>query len=454
MIALLAWALADDSERDEDAMFGEGESPPATEAPATVGPPAEGDAVLEEGVTRSDAAIAARLAEAAERFAVGGQSYFRVYVPVAAETPAEDTAVSLPALLDVYLDARPNDRLRAYAQGRLSADFALEEGDVDSFGNELQPTGVALDQLWLKGDVARTAFWTFGRQRIKWGSGRFWNPTDFVNQATLDPLATYDLLTGATLARVDVPIQKTGTNVILVGSLEGVSTFEELGGAVRVEQVVGLTELALTAATGPTVPVRLGAELSTALWLFDLRAEAAVRHGDTSTWWEGDLDYDTLTFPTERDRSEDWIPQVVAGFDLPIKIADQNSLTVGAEVFWNDAGYDDAELYPWLAFNGGFTPFYLGRLYGGAYVYLPGAGRLSDHSVTGSWLGNLSDGSHVVRADYRVNVLTRLQLSASVNGHLGEPGEFRLAVDPIPGVLPDGIPAPVVDVQVGALLSF
>lgn len=452
MIALLGLALADDV--DEDALFGGGETTPPAEAPAPTGPPPEGDAVLEEGVTRSDAAIAARLAEAAERFAVGGQAYFRVNVPVTADTPVEDTAVSMPALLDVYLDARPNDRLRAYAQGRVSSNFAVNAGDVDAYGNELVPTAVALDQLWLKGDVGRTAFWTFGRQRIKWGSGRFWNPTDFAAQQVLDPLATYDLRTGVTLARVDVPIQKTGTNLLFVGTLDGASSFADLGGAVRVEQVIGLTEVALTAATAPDVPVKLGAELSAAVWVVDLHAEAAVRHGDTSTFWEGTLDYAALSFPTEVDRSDDWIPQVVAGIDVPIKIADQNSLTVGGEVFWNDAGYDDASLYPWLAFNGGYTPFYLGRLYGGAYVYLPGAGKLSDHSVTASWLGNLSDNSHVARLDYRVTVLTRLQLSASVNGHLGDPGEFRLVVDPIPGVLPDGIPAPLVDVQVGALLSF
>ena len=72
---------------------------------------------------------------------------------------------------------------------------------------------------------------------------------------------------------------------------------------------------------------------------------------------------------------------MVAGLEVPIRYNDEDSVTIGAEYFYNDAGYDDASLYPWLVFNDAFTPFYLGKHYAGVYVFLPGPGALDDGHI-------------------------------------------------------------------------
>ena len=57
--------------------------------------------------------------------------------------------------------------------------------------------------MWLNFDIGRTVFVTAGRQRVKWGIGRFWNPTDFLQPARLDALAFFDAAVQGRLADVE-----------------------------------------------------------------------------------------------------------------------------------------------------------------------------------------------------------------------------------------------------------
>jgi hypothetical protein len=35
-----------------------------------------------------------------------------------------------------------------------------------------------LDQMWIRFDILETVFVTAGKQHVRWGTGRFWQPTD------------------------------------------------------------------------------------------------------------------------------------------------------------------------------------------------------------------------------------------------------------------------------------
>ncbi len=439
---------------DEAALFGE--APPAD---PTTAPDATdfGETTIAE-TTTSD--IASRLGLADERLTVGGKLYLRATAAVSEDTDAEDTAYSSPNLLDLFTDVRPNDRVRGFAQARLRADFTVVEGDTDSFGNELEPNSVTLDQLWLKFDAGHLVYITAGRQRIKWGSGRFWNPTDFMNQTTLDALnaTAFDERTGVTLLKVHVPIESIGANLYAVGNFDGADTLGTIGGALRTEWVLGPSELALTAAAREGDPLRLGADYSAAVGPFDLHAEAAFRHGDETPTYKGSWDIATFEFPDKVDRSDEWIPELAAGAELGVKVNDEDTVYIGAEYFYNGAGYEDAGLYPYLAFVGEFTPFYLGRHYVGAYVAVPSPGNWDDTSFTLSHLTNLSDESHATRVDASTRLNTFLSVNAYGQVSYGENGEFHFSidVDPVPGVIPDGIslPAPIATFGVGAMVNF
>lgn len=425
-------------------MFGAPSEPPALDAPAEPAPaePQSRDEAALHGAIATNAQIGDVLDTADEALTVGGKLTLRNALSLPEEGAFEDLELSSPNLLDVFLDARPDDRTRAFGQARLTHDWTVSTGDTDLFGEELSESSVTLDQLWVKFDVARKVYVTAGRQRVKWGTGRFWNPTDFLNQQALDPLAIFDTRTGVSLLRVHVPVGRYA-NLYAVGNLEGADHLDEVGGAARAELVLGQTEAALSVGARKDQPLRLGADLSSGIWIFDVHVEGAVQHGVTDPFWEGTLDLDTFTFPTEYSREEDWIPQVVGGAELSFKVGDEDTVSLGAEYFWNDAGYEDPEIYAWLLMNGQYTPFYLGRQYAGIYAYYPAPGRLDDHSFTVSALGNLSDQTGLVRLQHGWSALSWLDITSYASVYLGEQGEFHyaLTVPAVPGVegLEDGL---------------
>ncbi|HEX9190142.1 MAG TPA: hypothetical protein VGB87_23900, partial [Vicinamibacteria bacterium] len=63
---------------------------------------------------------------------VGGQLYLRAQLFATEDTKPADWALASPNLLDVFLDARPNDRVRAFVLGRMTHD-PTREGAPDRF---------------------------------------------------------------------------------------------------------------------------------------------------------------------------------------------------------------------------------------------------------------------------------------------------------------------------------
>jgi hypothetical protein len=412
-----------------------------------------------------------QLDAADDRLAIGGRLWLRtnVAVPEIDDLGADDVTTSSPNFMDLYVDGRPNDRLRTYASARLYHDWSVLTGDTSQFGTAQSTSRVLLDQLWVKFDLGRKVYVTAGRQRVKWGAGRFWNPTDVLNRARLDSLAFFDERTGVSLIKVHVPLEAAGANLYAVADLEGanaawtpesadVTRREGPGGALRAEWAVGTGEFTATVGTRPGGPLRVGADANVGFGWFDLRVEGALRHGGDAHRWDGALDFGTFELPTKVDRSDEWIPQVVAAVEVPIGYGDGDSVNLGVEGFWNDEGYEDASLYTWLLTQGEFQPFYLGRQYLSGYVFLQGPGDWNDTNIISSVLANLSDQTYTARADVSTTVLTYLQLNVYGQYSFGENGEFHYALDipAIPGVLdtPVSVPATRFATGVGARVAF
>jgi hypothetical protein len=364
---------------------------------------------------------------------------------------ADDIGLSAPNLLDLFVDARPNDRLRAYAQGRLQHDWSVVDGPLTA------QDSVLLDQLWLKFDVGRRLFVTAGRQRIRWGASRFWNPTDFLAQQRLDPLAVIDLRTGVDLLKLHVPIESANANLYAVANFADATTLGQIGGAVRAEWAFGQSEISASAALRADQAERLGADLSSGIGPLDVHVESAVLHGDPGPRWTGTFDLETLVPPTEVPPDE-WTLQVVAGVEATIRTGDDDTIVLGVEGFHNGAGYPDASLYEWLALQGQLVPLYLGRYYGAAYVLVASPGSWDDQTFLASVLGNLSDRSALARVEWRGRALTWLEPNVYLQWHFGERGELRYSLDvpPFPPVLEDGLSVPpaLFDLGIGAIVRF
>lgn len=473
LAVLPAYALAqpEDEAAREAEMFGEeapAEEAPAAPAPAEEAPRGDREAELFGGdapLTTPSRTIDDRLDQFHDPLAVGGALWLRLQFITLTDGDVEDFPLSSPNLLDLYLDARPTERLRAFVQGRVVYDPTADAAEPDAFGGTPETVDVALDQLWLKLDFGRAVFVTAGKQRIKWGTGRFWNPTDFLNVTRLQPLSIFDERLGVPLVKVHVPIESLGWNLYALAQFDDANSPADVGGALRAEFLLGVTEISTSVVARNDEPLRLGADVSTGLLdPFDLYAEFALVHGAGLRRWEGDFAFGPgglpSATPTLVDREDDWIPAVSAGFEWGIKYSDQDSLYISGEYFYNGNGYDGADLYPWLLFQGDFVPFYTGEHYTALSFVLPAPGNWNDTTFVLSGLGNLSDQSFLTRLDYQVTVLTRLRLYLFANYHFGENGEFNFSLEipptPLDPALENGlkVPAPLVDLGVWLALDL
>lgn len=416
-----------------------------------------------------------RLEDLESKVLAGGRLFLRLNYFIADEDVFDKSRLNSPNIFDLYVDARVNDRVRGYAQVRIFHDFTLVDGAPDAFGTEVSETQFLFDQLWLKFDVGRVVYVTLGRQRVKWGVGRFWNPTDFLNTEVRDPLAVFDERLGVSLVRLHLPLETLGWNLYAVATFDDTDLLKRIGGALRAEILLDTTEITLSAAVRKDGPLRLGMDVSSGLGPFDLRAEGALTHQTQRVYYEGTFDPAAGAVPREVDRSDEWIPQGLLGLELALKYSDTDSAYIGVEYYYNGRGYRDSSLYGYMLIQdvarsrscsgldcpqAAFQALNMGRHYGAAYISLPKPGDWEDSAFIGTFLGNFDDGSMTGRVDYQLAILSFLSMSAFGQVHFGSRGEFKFGLDipPVPGVmgLANGLSLadPIVDFGLGFSISF
>jgi hypothetical protein len=503
-------ALAQGRPSDDD-IFG---SPNAPAATATATATSTGTATATSTATGTESATSASPAptvdardelnlgdpNAATRFStevapsdplkVGGQVYWRAMSTGKQGQYPQNWSVSAPALLDVYMDARPNDRVRGYVLGRMSYDptlapngstsgttgsaTAAAAGNVsaqqsDFLGSAFAQTrgpNVFLDQMWISGDIGHTVFVTAGKQHVRWGTGRFWTPTDYLHMQPRNPLLPFDARAGTTMLKLHVPWEAKGWNFYayaLPEAPDATAATGDVSAAARAEVVLGTLEAGLGVFGNRNSKAKFAGDVSFGLWDLDFYGEAALRNA-------GDVDFVSFDrqglvdqsgkglgpftdrngasvdvtktaslvdvyFPAHR--GSGWKPQVTGGVSYTLQYADKDTFTVGAEYFYNGLGYDDPRVYPAVAFLPHTTPlanpatfFYLGKQYLGVYATAPAPYSWDNTTFTLSTLANLTDKSGISRLDYSLTVLTHLRFEAYGAVHWGQRnGEFRFGID-------------------------
>jgi hypothetical protein len=493
LLGLVASSVFAQGRPDENTLFG---APPdaGTPAPAPSSPPlipgagtsgapsadrntAAGEQQILTGAPAQDAFAAGLVKEDALK--IGGQFYLRALTTISEHQPLGKSSFNVPLLVDVYLDARPTDRLRAFVLGRLAYDPLLSSTTVvtgvPTTATGFQPVSnpaVYLDQAWLAFDIARTVFVTAGRQHVKWGTGQYFNPDDFLASQPRNPLAVFDARLGVTMLRAQIPWERTGLNftaVALFESTQNISTtgttfgssggsvdlisgtqntsnglLEDVGGAGQVEWDFKGGAVGVNALAQRNRAWRVGSFVTAGVGDFDVYGEAVVKQcldfpnmapntscgaslpsGVVQPGTYGGYTFGALQQPASP------LFQAVAGLTYSINFEGNKSITLGGEYFYNRASFT-ASQYPNLIVQGAFQPFYLGR------NYLALSATLVDTTAKTTWvltnIGNLTDVSFITRVDFLVTVLSYLQVESFVAvdyGHLG--GEFRLGFD-IPGV--------------------
>ncbi|HEX4404857.1 MAG TPA: hypothetical protein VH560_08520 [Polyangia bacterium] len=426
---------------------------------------------------------------------IGGQLYLRAQS--SGQQGRDAWTLTSPNLLDVYLDARPNPRVRAYVLGRMSFDptaapdvtstttmNALMGGDsgggafsggsatgFTTFTSTRGPSSI-LDQMWIRFDILNHLFVTAGKQHVHWGTGRFWQPTDYLHPVKRNPLDVFDARPGTTMLKVDVPWEQRGWNFYGFGVFEdpnnATPTLNEVAGGARAEIVVLGAEIGLDALVKKGQKPRYGIDFSTGIWELDVHGDVGIRYGEDfcnvehhpagtpgtpmGTFIGGSCP-DPGTLPggvapsaalMTQAQMFDVAPlsgikvQAVGGIDWSHKYNDNDMFTVGAEYFYNQPGYSDTSVYPGLLLNSNYTPilnfFYTGRQYAALFASFPAPYSWNLTTFTLSTLSNLTDQSFISRLDYSYTLLTHITLEAFVGVHYGHSGgEFRLGYD-IPGL--------------------
>jgi hypothetical protein len=441
---------------------------PGPPSPAVSAPPAAAPASEAAGGTARDQELLSGGADAKflsdyvapeNPLQIGGQLYLRMQTTAYGGQAPGDWSLAAPSLLDLYLDARPNPRVRAFILGRMSYDPTLppngagvlpQTGSMMSngaFASSTSPTGFStfsntrgpatlLDQMWIRFDILDHVFVTAGKQHVHWGTGRFWQPTDYLHQQKRNPLDVFDARPGTTMIKLNIPWEEKGWNFYAFGIAEdpnaGTASLGQVAGALRAEVVLAGVELGADTYLRRGQKPRFGFDLSTGIYDFDVYADVAVRPGDDFLHefpGEGSMPAGLYAFTG-------YETQAVGGINYSRKYNDNDMWTVGVEYFYNHPGYDNASAYPALleeAFLHGdssaFPFFYLGRQYGAVYLTLPAPYSWNYTTFTLSTLSNLSDRSFITRLDYSVTILTHLSVEAFAGvhyGHLG--GEFRFQI--------------------------
>jgi hypothetical protein len=500
-----AWAQAGGDRPSEQDIFG-GAAPattapaapatapaaPAKElvkpAPGTVpGSPAAATAATEAAGTERDKSILGATGDEVQHLSdyqapenplqIGGQIYLRAQSTALQGYSPNRWSLNMPSLVDAYFDARPNPRVRAFILGRMSynptappaaPDIAtvngLPVGNQGAFAGG-SPTGFTtfsasrgpnsvLDQMWIRFDIAQRVFVTAGKQHVRWGTGRFWQPTDYLHLLKRNPLDVFDARQGTSMLKLHVPWEERGWNFYAFGVVEDPNTasdtLQRVAGGARAEIVIAGAEIGLDALVKREQKPRVGIDFSTGIWDFDVYADIGIRSGqDFNVVEKVDPGFCALpgtdpnmpTVPVDALAPQYAVrplsgikTQAVAGINWSRKYNDNDLFTLGSEYFYNQPGYSDTSLYPGLLSNQSGTPmlnfFYTGRHYAALFASFPAPYSWNYTTFTFSTLGNLSDMSFISRLDYSVTLLTHLTFEAFAGVHYGtRGGEFRIAID-------------------------
>lgn len=435
--AAVAWAdppappdSSADSAREADMFGGSDDAPSAAtkDTPTAKGrdasttPPKGGPGGKDYGDARwADASVTeADTARLNDKLDIGGLLYLRNNAILSEDTAWSRQPLSSNNLMDIYFDARPNDRVRAFIRGRLLYSPIISDQQSTALTG-LAPTNeqyqTQLVEMWVKFDIARIVYLTIGTQQMRWGTTRLWNPVDVIYAARRNPLTLFDQRTGIPMVKLHFPIDSLGWNAYILALGERGDNLRNWGVAGRLEAVFGTLEVGVTAMKRMDVDPRLGLDWSAGIWELDITGELGLR----------------------RDAKGDMHWMLSAGVSYTLEVGEDDSIIFGAEYFHNPEGFDNgadaakvlvdwsmkAQANPATAGPMPLSFFYTGKNYASLFAVAMGPGSWNDTTLTLSAIGNLSDKTGMLQFLVSTSILQDLRIEGFVAANLGDDGEFR-----------------------------
>jgi hypothetical protein len=298
-----------------------------------------------------------------------------------------------PWTLRLYLDGRLNDDLRAYVLSRQTYDPSVSGTSAPGIGSQdLVRSSSTLDELKIQFNLSKKVFWTLGLQKIKWGSGRFWNPTDFLNTTARDYFYGVDLRQGLPLLKAHLPLGSS--NFYLIALENSGNQLKQIQLALRSEFAFDFGEVTASFLSPRSSSAWLGIDGSMGLGDFDVNMEFAYRGSD--------------------------VKSAVLGFSYDWKYNDNDVANFGIEGFYQESGTRQVSDYLTLLATDRFIPFYVGQYYVMGVINLSKPASWNDSVVTSYYVRNFSDDSSYLRCMYTYTGYKDLDLSLAIGQRFGD----------------------------------
>jgi len=384
---------------------------------------------------------------------IGGRFYFTNSLFVGEDESASEGRVTNTGIIDLYFDAVLEDDLRFYFQQKFFNSVELEQELVPLVLSQLSQSS-DIDQLWLKFKLKERYYFTLGKQPIKLGAGFVWKTTDFINIDRFNPLALTDQRLGVNLIKVQVPFSDYGLNLSAIAQFDDAERLEEIGTFLRLEYLSETAEYAISVNNRKNEALQIGFDISKGFSLVDWLVSIALIHDDPTPFYvieSGQVIPDPpgpLNPPPSIDRSDEWFQQISTGFLYSRNIFDNETLLINAELFYNEAGYENSDLMSFIIVDSllpgsesSFNPLYFNKYYSALGLTLLGLGHDKDQSIAAILITNFDDDTGVAQLIYRASPFRDLSFSVSTGWFFGNNGTFRPRVNidpnsPLEGLIP------------------
>ena len=312
------------------------------------------------------------------------------------ENSAMRDYLTSPMTLELYLDAQLKNDVRAFFKGRLVHDASVDETVTSPLtGLKQKQNNSYLDEMKISFHSNRKVFWTIGRQKIKWGAAKFWNPTDFLNLQKRDFLRQEDMRSGVSMVKAHIPWKDA--NFYVLGVNESAYESAQNGLAVRFELPFKSAEWSVSSYSRKGQKTKIGSDISFAVKDFDVYVEGA-----------------------QSDRNTD--KSVSGGINYEFKYSDEDTAALGLETFWQENGTEDKSTYAGMLTAGTFIPFYVGKSYSAASLLLMKPGGWNFSNLLFMAMMNNSDRSQYYRATWIYTGISDMQWTFALGGRVGDAG--------------------------------
>jgi hypothetical protein len=239
------------------------------------------------------------------------------------------------AVGDLALDVRLLRGYKAFAQ----MEWRHNPNDASGIADSNSNAQWRIPEMFVDANFQHRLYVRVGKQILQWGRCYFFNPTDLVNIDRNSFLRRIGNREGVYGAKFHAPF---GTTWNLYGflDLQGIGRIDSLAGALRVERLLGSSEISFMVwDKGHSYPV-YGADISTRALRFDIKAEAAL-HSLCRSQMISFTNGTPILVRSERE----WQPKGSISLGRGFRVSGiQDRLNTVAEYFYNGPGNSDRRL--------------------------------------------------------------------------------------------------------------